>query len=62
MKWFKPNRTLHLKLHIENQPNKSVLNSEPFWEIPYGEQAPAAKWNDGRGLKLSDFLLQTYYF
>lgn len=30
MKWFEPNRTLHLKLRVENQPNNSVLNSEPF--------------------------------
>lgn len=38
-KWLTPNRPLP----VEGQPTASVsLNSEPFQEVPGGEQAPAA--------------------
>lgn len=54
MKWFKPNRTLHLKLYLEYQPNNPVLVE--FWTISGAtvrKEGTRAKWKDGKGLKLS---------
>lgn len=48
---MKPNRTRHLKQHVENQRNKSVLNSKSFWEVLV--RAPATKWKGGKRLRLS---------
>jgi len=65
MAWFKPNRTLHLKLHVEDQPNKPVLNSEPFQRYckESGPQQQDEKvFEKGLQLPLSDLFAATFTF